>query len=62
MTTSIDYRYFFALSIITILAYRYILEEDFGSYSRTVPFEISIDEEFGTYFYLNSTIKINNVK
>lgn len=61
MTTSIDYRYFFALSIITVLAYRYILEEDFGYYAKTVPFELVIDEEFETYFYLNSYIKLNDV-
>lgn len=60
-TEDIDYKYFFGLSIVTIIAYRYMLDGNFSSYCKTVPFELSIDENFESYFLQGTFIKIKNV-
>lgn len=56
-----DYKYYFALAIVTILAYRYMLEGDFSSYSKTVPFELNIDDNHKTFFLQGTFVKLKNV-
>lgn len=57
-----DYKYFFGLAIVCILAYRYMLEGDFSSYSKTVPFELTIDDNHKTFFLQGTFVKLKNVR
>lgn len=60
-TEEIVYYYFFGLSLVTILAYRYILDGEFTSYNKTIPFELSIDDNHESYFLQGVYIKHKNV-
>lgn len=60
-TANIDYKYFFGLAIVTIIAYRYMLDGNFSSYCKTVPLEVSVDDNYEAFFLQGKFIRLKNV-
>ncbi|CAF0909816.1 unnamed protein product [Brachionus calyciflorus] len=55
-TYKFDYKYFIVLSIFSLFSYRYILKNSFQNYIRTCPFQLKIDHEFYTHFFVQNKI------
>lgn len=60
-TIGVNYKYFLAISILTLIFYRYILKNSFKNYIKTCPFHMQMDTKFGEFFIQSKIIEYKNV-
>ena len=61
LTPDVNYWYFFGLSIFAILFYRYLLGRKISSFRKTLPFQLTPDNQFEFFFLQGVFITAKNV-
>ena len=61
-TIKIDFEYSLLLSIITLLAYRFILKRSFKQYIKCIPFNLNPIQDYNGFFKQPKIIYVANVK
>jgi hypothetical protein len=56
----VHYIYFLSLAFVSLIVYRFILNRNTSSLTRTVPFHLEKDSDFETYFLQDKLITLEN--